>query len=481
MQGWIVFVLSLAATSAQQSAPAPAAGEFERTFRAAEALMKSGKVAEAAKTFEQAVRLRPDFAEAYFALGVSYTQLGRSKEASSAFQSYVKLEPDSADGHAALGVLLLTDGRVAAAQPELETALRLDPLQSEAAKALALVYNIEGAPAKAVPLLRALVKSGEADDEARTILARSLYSSGDVAGASAMLDPMLAVDKDHSVETYILAAVAAREAHDLQKAMRICEQGVRAHPNAERIEALYVSMPKEPLVDRINQRLERIRQNPKDVGEMIAVGRAMSAAGKGKRGPAVERGEALLALAVQLDKENSSAWYQYGRCLLTQLKLDDARAAFTKALSFVREDELRTLILERMGLCESRSEHFEAAYRFFRESLDLNRKLESHISESAFDYYWFLVMRDREAEATELLEEILHWEPLFTPALLERAKTFVRLERPEKAIEDSILVTRNAEDPELQRSAHFLLVKIYRMLGRNAEAQTHADWIQSHH
>ena len=55
------------------------------------------------------------------------------------------------------------------------------------------------------------------------------------------------------------------------------------------------------------------------------------------------------------------------------------------------------------------------------------------------------------------------------------------LEEPQKGLEDAGLVARNAEDPELQRSAHFLLVKIYRMLGRNAEAQAHADWIKAHH
>ena len=189
----------------------------------------------------------------------------------------------------------------------------------------------------------------------------------------------------------------------------------------------------------------------------------------------------LLALAVQLEPTNAAAWYHYGRCLLTQLKLEEARNAFGKALALVRENDLKTLVLERIGLTESRQEHFEPADQAFRESLALNRKLERHIPESAFDHYSFLVARDRETDARALLEEILRWEPLFTPALLERAKNFVSGEQPRKAIGDALLVTHNAEDPELQRSAHFLLVKIYRMLGRNDEAQAHADWIKAHH
>ena len=477
---WILGLALSIATAAAQNAP-PAGAELERAFNAAETLMKQGHVAEAATAYEQLVRRWPEVAELRFELAVTYVQLGRLHDAAEAFRSYLKLEPSSADGHAALGVVLLTGGRVSEARPELETALRLDRTQAEAAKALARVYNIQGESAKAIPLLRATVTSGQADDEARAIYARSLYSSGDPAGASALLDRMLDSETKPALDTYVLAAAAARDAQDIPKAMRICEQGVRAYPNSERIEALYVSLPKEQLVDRINARLAQLRQNPKDVEEMINVGRAMSAAGKGKRGPAVERGEELLALVVQLQPGNAIAWYHYGRCLLTQLKLDEARKAFDKALGLVHDNELKTLVLDRIALTESRQEHFDPADQAFRESLGLNRKLEHPIPEPAFEYYWFLIARERETEARSLLEEILLWQPLFGPALLERAKQFMNQEQPAKGIEDALLVTRNAEDPELQRSAHFLLVKIYRMLGRNDDAQVHADWIKAHH
>lgn len=122
--------------------------------------MKAGKVADAAQAFEHITHLRPDFAEAYFALGVSYAQLGKPEEAAAALRSYLKLEPQSPDGHAVLGILLFDNRRIAEARPELEQAVRLDRLQSEAAKHLGRVYNLEGNAAKAVALLRPLVASG---------------------------------------------------------------------------------------------------------------------------------------------------------------------------------------------------------------------------------------------------------------------------------------------------------------------------------
>jgi Tfp pilus assembly protein PilF len=162
------------------------------------------------------------------------------------------------------------------------------------------------------------------------------------------------------------------------------------------------------------------------------------------------------------------------------VKPEEAAAAFSKALSVVHDDELRVLILGQIGFTETHFSHFDAADEAFRKSLELNRKLDHHIPESALLYYKFLVLRERDAEWHALLDEILRWEPLYAPAMLERAKNYLAGEQPEKALEAALLVTRNTEDPETLRSAHFLLVKIYRMTGNDKQAEVHANWIKSH-
>ena len=442
--------------------------------------MKAGKVAAAAQAFEHILRLQPDFAEAYFALGVSYVQLGKSEEAAAALRSYLKLEPQSPDGHAVLGILLFDTHRIAEARPELEQAVRLDSSQSEAAEDLGRVYNLEGNPAKAVALLRPLVASGEADDQARAILARAFMSSGDAAAAAKLLDAVLAANPRSPLQTYLSAAAAARDAHDLPKALEICERGAKVYPNSEQLESLVVSFPAEALHARTLQRLLDIKKNPNDVAELIAVGRIMMDTDKGRRASILDLGYQLLAHAVELDPENAAARYYYGRCLSAQMKPEEAEAAFGKALSYVHDDELQVRILGRMGFEETGLNHFDAAAETFRKSLELNRKLDHHIPESAFLYYKFLVLRERDAESRALLDEILRWEPLFMPALLERTKNYIAQEQPGKAADSALLVVRNAEDPETLRAAHYLLVKIYRMTGDEKQAQVHANWIKSH-
>jgi tetratricopeptide (TPR) repeat protein len=476
----VLLLFIAASVGAAQSTQSTSRDDPNRTFAAAEALMKARNVADAAQAFEHIIRLWPDFAEAYFALGVAYTQLGKSEEAAAALRSYLKLEPQSPDGHAVLGILLFDDGRIADARPELEQAVRLDRSQIEAAKALGRAYNLEGNAAQAITLLRPLVASRAADDDARTILARSLLSSGDAAAAAKLLDEALAANPRSPLQTYILAAMAARDTHNLPKALEICERGTKVYPNSEQLEGLAVSFPEEALIARTTQRIEQIKNNLKDAREMIAVGRIIIAADKGKRSGTLELGAALLTRATQLEPDNAAAWYHYGRCLLALAKPEEASAAFNKALAVVHDDELQVLILGRIGFTKTRFNHFDAADEAFQKSLELNRKLDHHMPESAFLYYKFLVLRERDAEWHALLDEILRWEPLYAPAMLERAKNFLSQEHPEKALEAALLVTRNTEDPDTLRSAHFLLVKIYRMTGNEKQADLHADWIKFH-
>jgi tetratricopeptide (TPR) repeat protein len=468
------------AASAAQSAPAASRNDPNRNFAAAESLMKAGKVADAAKALEQIIRLRPDFAEAYFSLGVAYTQLGKPGEAAVALRSYVKLKPESPDGHAVLGILLFNDGRIAGARPELERAVHLDRSQAEAVKVLARVYNLDGTPAKAIALLRPLVASRAADADARTILARALLSAGEAPAAGKLLDESLAADPRSPLQTYILAAMAARDTHDIPKALEICERGEKVYPNSEKLESLAVSFPEAALIARTTQRVEQIKKDPGNVGELVSVGRIMTAADKGKRSVALELGSALLARAIQIDPQNATAWYHYGRCLVAQVKPEEADAAFRKALSFVHDDELRVMILGQIGFVESRLNHVDDAASAFQQSLDLNRKLDHPSAESAFLYYKFLVLRERDAEWHALLDEILRWEPFYAPALLERAKNYISREEQEKAAEAALLVTRNTEDPEVLRTAHYLLVKVYRSTGNGQKAEVHSDWIKSH-
>src|SRR6202023_2821819 len=93
----------------------------------AEPLLAQQKFAEAIPYYEEIVRMLPGFYEAWFALGVSYSQTENWSQAEDAFRKYLSYQPLSADGHASYGLLLVSMKRNSDAKKELTEALKLDP------------------------------------------------------------------------------------------------------------------------------------------------------------------------------------------------------------------------------------------------------------------------------------------------------------------------------------------------------------------
>ena len=60
-------------------------------------LAQQGKHEEAVWQFEEAVRLKPDHAEACYNLGSVFARLGRTTEAGRAFREALRLKPDLAE------------------------------------------------------------------------------------------------------------------------------------------------------------------------------------------------------------------------------------------------------------------------------------------------------------------------------------------------------------------------------------------------
>ena len=75
------------------------------------ALRKQGKLAEAIASFQQALRLKPDLAEAGNNLGLALQDQGKLGEAITAYQQAVRLKPDYAEAYNNLGNALKEQGK----------------------------------------------------------------------------------------------------------------------------------------------------------------------------------------------------------------------------------------------------------------------------------------------------------------------------------------------------------------------------------
>lgn len=90
-------------------------------------LAEQGRDAEAAASFDRAIREDPSFAEAHYSKGTMMRHLGRSDDALACFRQAAKVNPDFALAYNDIAVELNHVGRNDEALETVETALRKDP------------------------------------------------------------------------------------------------------------------------------------------------------------------------------------------------------------------------------------------------------------------------------------------------------------------------------------------------------------------
>jgi tetratricopeptide (TPR) repeat protein len=100
------------------------------------ALAMQERIEEAAVRFEEAARVKADFAPAYYNLGLAREKQGRDDDAIAAYGRAVDLEPHNADGLFNLARVLARRGRFDEAQARLQELLRWKPDYPGAAASL---------------------------------------------------------------------------------------------------------------------------------------------------------------------------------------------------------------------------------------------------------------------------------------------------------------------------------------------------------
>ncbi|RMG54028.1 MAG: tetratricopeptide repeat protein, partial [Acidobacteria bacterium] len=99
----------------------------EQHYRRGIALMRQHDYARASEAFRAALRLVPEWAAAYNALGLALGHLGKLDEAIAAFRQATKLKPDFAEAFRNLGIALQRKGAFAEASTAYRRAIQLRP------------------------------------------------------------------------------------------------------------------------------------------------------------------------------------------------------------------------------------------------------------------------------------------------------------------------------------------------------------------
>lgn len=90
---------------------------------------------------KNAIALKPDFADAYVALGFAYFSVGDARNAAYAYRETIRLKPDYAEAYNALAIAYAEQGYFDSAAQTLESAIKLKPDFLDARASLGRIYE----------------------------------------------------------------------------------------------------------------------------------------------------------------------------------------------------------------------------------------------------------------------------------------------------------------------------------------------------
>jgi predicted O-linked N-acetylglucosamine transferase (SPINDLY family) len=112
-----------------------------------------GELAEAVASLQQAIQLRPEFADAHNHLGVTYAQEKRWQEAVASFRQALRYQPERAETHHNLALALLKQEKLEDAVVHFREAVRIEPNFVQARHNLCQALRRQGKLAEEIAVL----------------------------------------------------------------------------------------------------------------------------------------------------------------------------------------------------------------------------------------------------------------------------------------------------------------------------------------
>ncbi|MSU25131.1 MAG: tetratricopeptide repeat protein [Opitutus sp.] len=182
-----------------------------------DALNRLGRSREASPHLEHALRLQPNYAEAHNNLGVAFMATNRPADGLAQFATTVRLKPGYAVGHRNLGRAIARSGRTTDAIPHFARAVQLDPGYAVAHLDWAIALTLTEDYSKAFPHFDAALELDPASPDAHLAYGRALVATGRLDDAISHYKRALEL-KPNSAETHFQLALVLRQIGRLPEA-----------------------------------------------------------------------------------------------------------------------------------------------------------------------------------------------------------------------------------------------------------------------
>lgn len=187
------------------------------------ALIALGRPADAVPHLRRAVELMPHYADAHNNLGRAFMALGQAEAGKAAFAAAIRADPRHAVAHVNLGQALAAGGDAAAALPHFEQAAGIAPNYSDAYLNWGTALTVLGRPAEGVAKLESAVRLAPAHPAAHLTYGRALTAVGRYDDALAAFRHALSLDSNYAQAHLMLAMVLQQTGRQSEAARHLAE------------------------------------------------------------------------------------------------------------------------------------------------------------------------------------------------------------------------------------------------------------------
>ena len=227
------------------------------------ALSAVGKQNEAIPHFQEALKIRPDYAVAHLNWGNALGVQGKIEEAVVHYQAAIRLNPEYEEAYYDLGKAEVLLGNLPGGRSNLLAAIRCKPDYSEALTALGNLCLLEGNQQQALKYLRQGVQTNPDLPEARYFLGAALARDGQIEEGIRAFRGAIQLQPKYSDAlndlAWVLATVDDAWLRNLKEALvlsrRSCE--VDRYSNAMHLDTLAVVLSE---IGEFDEAMERTRQ-----------------------------------------------------------------------------------------------------------------------------------------------------------------------------------------------------------------------------
>lgn len=199
-------------------------------FNIAAAYINQSKLPEAARHYERAIALNPDYAEALSNLGYVYIQQKKYDQAIERLNKAIDLNPNYAHARNNLGIALKEQGKFDEAIPCFEKALQLKPDFIQAHNNLGLILRYQRKPAEAIEHYMIALGHNPNYIEARNNLGNALRDLGKLEEAKAEFERVIHLKPDtHEAQSNLGNVYKDLGQHEL--AIAHYNKAIEANPN----------------------------------------------------------------------------------------------------------------------------------------------------------------------------------------------------------------------------------------------------------